>query len=133
MPESTVIIFHPDRCVPSSVVGHSFDGLELKPGRNILADYAFAKLNKNASYPQYLKWGAIQVLGGEKEVNIIDPEANIELENLAQFSVESDDIPKLLAVTVDIETLEKWRLKESRANVRAQIAQRIKVLKQGNE
>jgi len=133
MPESTVIIFHPDRCVPSSVVGHSFDGIELKPGRNILADYAFAKLNKNASYPRYIKWGAIQVLGEEKDVNIIDPNANVELVSLGQFSVESDDIPKLLAVTVDIDTLKGWRQKETRANVRAQIAQRIKTLEQGNE
>lgn len=133
MSESTVIIFHPERCVPSSVVGHSFDGLELKPGRNILADYAFAKLNKNASYPNYIKWGAIQVLGEEKEVNIVDPKANVELVSLGQFNVESDDIPNLLAVTVDIETLEGWRKKETRANVRTQITQRINILKQGNE
>lgn len=122
-----IAIFRPEQCYPPRKAAVWFDFLMLKPGSNYPSDEEIAQLRSHPDFPQYEKWGAIE---------IIEEKAEVELEakpKSALSNLNVENALKTIEVCHEISQLESWLENEARVTIRRAINTRIGEIKGGIE
>lgn len=120
------ILYFPSKAFPPRSGNIFFDAIALKPGtNNHLSAEDIATLRLHPDFPQYEKWGAIEVVGAQAEVK---PMAVSELSKLSPEEAE-----KTIEATHDLEKLAEWGKNESRVLVRRALNRRTQQIKSGDE
>lgn len=121
-----LVIFRPEKCVPPMGSTRYLDHIALHEGVNdTLTAEDIKALKAHDSYPQYEKWGAIEI---KEDVTpgVVDPQANTEVADLANYN--EDDATDIIRETIDKDTLARWLSTETRKGVRSVLTARIKSL-----
>ncbi|MCC5636317.1 hypothetical protein LC593_10695 [Nostoc sp. CHAB 5844] len=122
------IILRPEKSFPPRNGPVCFDTLTLKPGSNLnVSDEAVEGLRSHPDFPQYERWGAIEIISPKTEINPNTPQPS----ELSTMNV--DEAEKVIEGCPDIAKLESWLTPESRITVRRAINRRITAIKGGNE
>lgn len=121
------VIHYPYKCFPPRAGATCFDLIMLRPGTNHLESSEIEALKAHTDYPQYEKWGAIEILGAKPKIN---PKEQVPSE-LSKLNV--DEAEKLIENCHDAAKLESWLTNESRVTLRQAINRRVGQIKSGNE
>jgi hypothetical protein len=134
------VIFQPQKAFPprSSAVTfsrskHGLKGgeefsLTLKPGANTdFSEANITQLQSHPDFPQYEKWGAIEIVGEKKIVDLAAPQPS-ELGTLNE-----DEAIAVIENCHDAAQLTLWLKLEQRVNIRRTLNTRINNIKKGKE
>ncbi|MBW4668430.1 MAG: hypothetical protein KME60_13630 [Cyanomargarita calcarea GSE-NOS-MK-12-04C] len=120
------ILYFPNKAFPPRSGNVFFDTIALKPGtNNHLSADDIAALKAHPDFPQYEKWGAIEIVGTVAEIK------PVAASSLSQLSAEEAE--KTIESTHDAEKLAEWMKNESRITVRRALNRRIQQIKSGDE
>jgi hypothetical protein len=122
------VILRPEKSFPPRNSNLCFDTLTLKPGSNLnISDEAVERLRSHPDFPQYERWGAIEIIAPKSEINPNAPQPS----ELSTMNV--DEAEKAIEGCHDIAKLEGWLINESRVTIRRAINRRIGAIREGNE
>ncbi|PHJ59591.1 hypothetical protein VF14_08955 [Nostoc linckia z18] len=122
------IILRPEKSFPPRNGPVCFDSLTLRPGSNLnISDDIVEQLRSHPDFPQYERWGAIEIISPKTEINPNAPQPS----ELSTMNVEEAE--KVIENCADVAKLEAWLASESRVTVRRAINRRIAAIKGGNE
>lgn len=120
------VLYFPNKAFPPRSGNIFFDAIALRPGtNNHLSAEDIAVLKTHPDFPQYEKWGAIEIIGANPEIK---PVAVSELSKLS-----AEEAERTIEATHDVEKLAEWAKNESRVIVRRALNRRIQQIKNGDE
>lgn len=113
------INYNPSRVIPATKAPVAFDRITLKPGDNYMADSDYAILEKHPDLQQYVKWGAIALLGA------IESEPEPGVPDITKLTVEQ--AKKLISAESNLGVLEVW-MDDPRKGIQDLVSDRLAAL-----